>query len=352
MPESNAAHDLLNRTLETGWKVIEKLEKEEGGTGSFFSVCYKVEKESEICFLKAYDFAKFLHVSTVSGESKQVVDIVADMVNSFIFERDLSNYCKNNHVTKVAFVKDSGQEMISGHSTTIVPYLIFDMANGDVRKFLTYNKEVDVVWKLHSLHSIAVGLKQLHAINVSHQDLKPSNVLLFDEESKIGDLGRSATQEISSPFEDFSFSGDYGYAPPEILYRAFDTNWQKRVFATDCYLLGSLIVFYFSGLTMTALIRQNIPDEFSWDLWRGSFEEVKDYLLDSYNLALNEFSENISNTHLKSEIKEIVKQLCFPIPEERGHPKTILQTGNSYNLERYVTKLDMLQKKSKFIYTK
>ena len=50
--------------------------------------------------------------------------------------RDLSKQCRNHHVTKVAFVTDSGEESISGFEIPIVPYWIFDLADGDVRKKL------------------------------------------------------------------------------------------------------------------------------------------------------------------------------------------------------------------------
>ncbi len=41
MDQINAAHDLEGRTLKTGWKVTEKINKKPGASGAFFSVCYK-----------------------------------------------------------------------------------------------------------------------------------------------------------------------------------------------------------------------------------------------------------------------------------------------------------------------
>jgi len=137
------------------------------------------------------------------------------------------------------------------------------MADGDIRKRMHFVDELDVVWSLKSLHSIAVGLKQLHGIEVSHQDLKPSNILVFREESKIGDMGRSVSRRLPSPYDNLQFSGDKNYAPPEILYGFQEPDWFKRTYSTDCYLLGSLIVFYFTGISMTALLRLKIPDNLS-----------------------------------------------------------------------------------------
>ena len=114
------------------------------------------------------------------------------------------------------------------------------MADGDVRRVLNNSQTVDLAWKLHSLHDIAVAIQQLHNIQVSHQDLKPSNILLFKEESKVGDLGRSTCAAIDSQYNLMPYSGDLSYAPFEILYNQPLSDSQEQFFATDCYLLGSL----------------------------------------------------------------------------------------------------------------
>jgi len=344
MDEVNAADNLAGLTLDTGWFVLEKIEKPPGATGSFFSVCYKVSKDKEICFLKAFNFAKFFQLS--KGTKKGVVDIISEMLDAYKFERDLSLMCRDKHVTKVVIVKDSGEQNVPGYPITVVPYLIFDLADGDIRSKISFSEKLDSAWKLESLHSVATGLRQLHAIDVSHQDLKPSNVLLFHEESKIGDLGRSTCPTFNPPHKDEPFAGDYNYAPPEILYGAYESDWRKRSFASDCYLFGSLIVFYFSGATMTALLRKYIADDLSWERYRGSFDDVKVYLVDSFSKALDEFCNCLTEEILKQELRSMVEYLCYPIPEKRGHPKGLGSEANQYNMERVISRLDYLHKKA------
>ena len=232
----SAANNLLGRTLTRGWKVIEKITKADNATGSFFSICYKVEKDNKTCFLKAFNFTPFLQVSMQSGENRSMTDVMGDMIDAYKYERSLSEHCKTGHVTKVAFVIDYGEEIVPNFTINLVPYLIFELADGDVRRNLNYSKKLDFAWKLKSLHDIAVGLKQLHNVNISHQDLKPSNILLFDKESKIGDLGRSMCKDIESKYNDQIYSGDWNYAPPELIYQYYERDWEKRVYATDCYL--------------------------------------------------------------------------------------------------------------------
>lgn len=346
--DNNAAHNLLNRTLKSGWLVKEKPERDPNQSGSNFSVGYIVEKDGETCFMKAFDFAGFLAVAVPKNGDGEIdaIDVMNDMTNAYIYERDLSKHCKDKHVTKVSFVKESGQENIQGFSIPIVPYLIFDLAEGDVRKTLHFSSELDYAWRFKSLHDIAVGLKQLHTIEVSHQDLKPSNVLVFNTESKLGDLGRSICKDLDGPYNKRVFTGDFTYAPPEIWYRYYEKEWHKRVFATDCYMLGSLVAFYFTGISMSALLTKHIPDNFSWNRWKGSLEEVVPYLENGFSNALIEFEENINREDLKSELKQLVEYLCNPFPEKRGHPKNIALMGSNYSMERFVTILDVLKRKA------
>ncbi len=346
--ENNAAHSLLDKTLNNDWKVIRKIEREPNQSGSNFSVGYIVKKDEEECFLKAFDFAGFLSIASpaANGGEINVVDVMNDMTTAFIYERDLSQHCKKKRVTKVSVVKESGQVFIDGNAIPVVPYLIFDLAEGDIRTQLNFSSDLDYAWKLKSLHDVAVGLRQLHNIEVSHQDLKPSNVLVFNSDSKIGDLGRSMCRDIDGPYNKQIYTGDWTYAPPEMMYRYYEKDWNKRVFATDCYLLGSLVTFYFTGISMTALLRKFLPNEFSWEQWRGSFEDLVPYLENAFTSALDEFEKNINREDLKSELKALVQYLCQPFPDKRGHSKNIGSNINQYNLERFISTLDLLKRKS------
>jgi serine/threonine protein kinase len=348
MSDGNAADNLEGLTLDSGWVVGPRVQKAQGATGGFFSVCYHATKDGEKCFLKAFNFAQFLSLARQHGNDRQIVDVIGDMIGAYQYERDLSALCKNSRVTKVAFVRDAGEQIVSGYPITLVPYLIFDIADGgDARSQLSFASKLESAWKLRSLHSVAVGLKQLHGIDVSHQDLKPSNVLLFKDESKIGDLGRSTCLTLASPLKDASFAGDVTYAPPEILYGVREPDWRKRSFACDTYLFGSLIVFYFSGLTMTALIRKNLPDAVSWERHRGSYDDVQPYVLNAFSWALDEFEKCVQGDFLSGELRTLVTHLCHPIPAKRAYGPSSL-AGTSNDMERVVSRLNYLADKVKY----
>ena len=218
-----------------------------------------------------------------------------------------------------------------------------------MRTWLSFNSKLEAAWKLRSLHSVAVGLKQLHAIDVSHQDLKPSNVLLFSGESKIGDLGRSTSHTLKSPLKHIPFPGDYTYAPPEILYGEYDPDWRRRAFSCDTYLFGSLIVFYFSGLTMTGLLRTQLEGSVSWESHRGSYGEVLPYVLDAFSRALDEFTHAVPDGFLRSQLRRLVMCLCHPEPSQRIYgPRGIAATA--VDLERVVSILDVLASKARIVF--
>lgn len=344
--EDNAAFALEGRILKDKWHVIKRIAPKPGSTGGFFSVPYLVTDGENEAFLKAINFKGLFN-----GQRVNVVTLIQHQMNAFQFEKDLLFRCKNNRLTKVSTILDEGEEWLDGFTIGQVPYLIFDLADGDIRSQLNFNNNIELAWKLRSLHNVAVGLKQLHQVEIGHQDLKPSNVLLYDQGivSKIGDLGRSLCSEIQAPHDtDGTFTGDWTYAPPEFLYGYIEPDWNKRTRATDLYLFGSLIVFYFTGTNMTALIGQHVDRQFLWMNWGGSFDEVKDYLKDGFYKALKDFRSSIPDNQLAEELSKLIEYCCFPYPERRGHPIAIAQGGNQYDFQRFISRLDYLSKKAEY----
>lgn len=59
------------------------------------------------------------------------------------------------------------------NSFTKVDYLIFELADGDVRSHLDAMPAFDAAFLLRTLHHVATGLQQLHRAQIAHQDLNP-----------------------------------------------------------------------------------------------------------------------------------------------------------------------------------
>src|SRR5262249_48614985 len=140
----------------------------------------------------------------------------------------------------------------------------------------------------------SVGLRQLHSQEIAHQDLKPANVLVFAEtSSKLGDLGRASRRGAEAIHDESGFPGDRRYAPPEFQYGFIDPDWRQRRFGGDLYQLGSLAVFFFSGVHMLHLVISHLHDEHRPRVWNGSFQQAVPYLQKATALALDDFRRSI-----------------------------------------------------------
>lgn len=363
MIEIFAANNLLDKTI-NGWKVIEKLPKPsltKGETGGNFSIGYIVEKENQQCFMKVLDFERiFMNNPTLS--TSQAMQIASEEFN---YEKALSEYCRNKHVSKVVYYIDSGEITVPGFAIGTVSYIIYEKAQGDIRKTLDFSKKIELSAKLkslsirlESLHDVAVGINQLHNSSVSHQDIKPSNIMVFEEESKLGDLGRSIcmSPEVKYPFAIEGFTGDNNYAPPEVFFHYHLPDVKQRLYQMDNYMLGSLVFFYITGVSLNARLNEHLPISIIEMLKQGMhFEEALAYLQNAFNEVLNEFKEEeILIDEIKEGIVQIVGYLCNPDPNRRGHPKSALSAdvSSKYNLERTIQELDLMQKKAEIAINK
>ena len=334
-----AAYDLVGKTLGDKWKVTKQLTK--SGTGGNFSVCYLAEYNGKEYFLKALDF------SSISAVGTNFIDEMSARMNEFRYERDLSNYCKEQCVNKVVVIAGSGEENFSNYIIGNVAYLVFEKADCDVRKFMDISNTTDIAWCFKSLKDIAIGLRDLHNIGVSHQDLKPSNILVFENESKISDLGRSMCEKLKGPYNDWIYSGDQTYAPLEVFYRYIWTNdWHLQNYITDCFLLGNLITFYLTGSTVTALMGNFLPHDLLPGIYKGSFKAIETNLIEAYQKVLDCIETSLPDFVDKIRVKRMIESVCYPIPERRGHPKVVNSRESNYNLQRYITELDYLKRKT------
>ena len=203
---------LVGYTFQTGWKVIRIHTSSGSQTGGVYSMCFDVEKDNRVCFMKALDFKQYMTRNV--NDNGDPMSCLKMMIDQFQYERNLSEICKGGKVRKVVYVLDSGQEYVETFNM-MVPYLVFEMADDDIHHMLDVSERLEFSWKMKSLHDVAVGMYNLHKVGITHQDIKPSNILQFKDETKIGDLGCSSCEALVSPFEDRLFTGDHNYSPPE-----------------------------------------------------------------------------------------------------------------------------------------
>ena len=126
-----------------------------------------------------------------------------------------------------------------------------------------------------------------------------------------------------------------------------------RRLSCDVYHLGSMIVFFFTGMGMTTLLFKHLDPSFQPSAnpftgeWTGTFEGVLPYVREAFERAIEEFGGHIADPKLRDKLVTMVRQLCEPDSRLRGHPLTRRPGGgNSFSLERYITDLDLMARRA------
>ena len=132
-------------------------------------------------------------------------------------------------------------------------------------------------------------------MEIAHQDLKPSNVLVYGPAagSKICDLGRAWDQNHAGPHDHFAIAGDTGYAPIDVLYGETPVDGRARRFGCDLYHLGSLIVFLFARVHINALIEDYLDPDHRAFRWGGTYSEVLPFVQAAFDHSLVRFSAEV-----------------------------------------------------------
>lgn len=312
-------------------------------TGGNFSEGYIVEDgHGRRAFLKALDYSRALRAPDPAVALQALTE-------AFNFERAVLQRCGARHLDKVVTALADGTVRLNAGAPDggVVQYLIFELADGDVRSQADVSMRFDLAFILRALHHVATGVYQLHGEGIAHQDLKPSNVLVFKTtgESKIGDLGRAAYRGHSPPHESQGVAGDPSYAPPELLYGFIDPDWFRRRLGCDAYLLGSMAVFFFLGQGLTRLIAAELDPSFGWQTWTGRYEDVLPYVRDAFGRVIEQFRSNIP-LPIREDLVQIVRELCDPDPRLRGHPRNRNQPALQYSVQRYIARFDLLARRA------
>jgi serine/threonine protein kinase len=330
----NPAAELLGHTI-NGWFVKEKLNMSNSSGGNFSCGYIITNATYESAFMKALDYSRAFN----NPPSRQV-DVLSSMINAYRFERDLLVECSTKRVRNVIRLLDSGEYQQDASWPYAVAYLIMEKADRSARDILTLNASLDTIWALKSLHGIAVAIESLHKVNIAHQDIKPSNILFFENEntSKIGDVGRASSLSTVSDHDSLDTAGDKLYSPFEQLYGYTDSDWKKRRYNCDIFMFGNLIMTYFNGTSITTSTLQVLSANHRPQNWKDDYFAILPYLENSFNTVVGSFV-SLPDQKLRNELVGMVSELCHPNPLLRGDRKGGLPT---YSLTRYISKLDHL----------
>jgi eukaryotic-like serine/threonine-protein kinase len=324
---------LIGAVLDGGWSIKERRSRLPDASGGYRSLCYVATHSSQgTAFVKLIDPAIDLTAD----------DPLADLrlrLDTFGYEQAIAKRC--GAMSRVVQVIGQGKLAVPGSPAPFF-YIIFEQADCDLREQVELSKRFDRAFRLRVLHHAAVGLSQLHAAQIAHQDVKPSNVLVFPgDEAKLGDLGHAHDRAARRPGADSVLAADPTYAPPEQLYGFRLDEWGSRRLSADLYLLGSIATFLFTGVGTTPLLGGHLRPQHHWHVWTGSFEDALPYVREAWDAVMEDLRAAIDSTE-SDELVRLARYLTEPDPLRRGFPENQEGRGMQYGLERFVSRLDVL----------
>lgn len=325
------------------WIVKEKRKKTLPDNSGFWSTCYTaVNEDGELGFLKAYNY-----YYAFKGQSSSA-DVLKFMTENFTYERDLLKFCVDHKMKQIVTAIDSG-EYTEPTEIIPVPYLVFEIAHGNLNVIRAL-KNPDLAWKLKSFHGALVGLSQLHKAQIVHQDIKPSNILIFGKDiSKLSDLGSATQLNNESNWNQDNHQADLRYAPIELLYGHFSPDWDTRRLGADLFMMGGLLTYMATDSNFLALMHNKIPENQKYHNFGGKYKQALPFAMKAYHETLEEISSSIPEV-IREELLSIIAELSHPDPEKRGNPQNLsIVKHKPFSLERYISIMDILSKKIAWI---
>jgi hypothetical protein len=100
-------------------------------------------------------------------------------------------------------------------------------------------------------------------------------------------------------------------------------------------MLGSLLVYLFTGTTLQSLVFKCIPENFQPGKWTGSFDvDLLPVLINAHAQVLNEHLLPQLTQEIEDDVMEIARNLCHPDPRLRGDLKARRQVGHPIGMDR------------------
>lgn len=332
------ADKLLGLTLLGEWEVVERVTRNAIRSGEPRSSCYRaVNAEGAQAFVKAFDFWH----EDVDGDPLSL----ERMVREFNHERKIHEICREKKLSRVTKILDAAKVVVEGFA---VHYLVCEYAPKSFADALPPGDESVPAWeRLAALHKVAAGLAQLHGLEVAHQDIKPTNAVRYDcGNVKVTDLGSSSCRDIPAPHDDFSFCGQPGYAPYELLYDHVGP-WVQRRFGCDMFLLGNLAYTSFTGYSLTTLLTGSLPESLRHNSDTSDYQLALPYLVEKHHEWGPLFLESAGTVPISilEQLTSLILSMCHPDPAERGVSLNGRNPKMQYNIARCVSAFDLMSRK-------
>ncbi|MCF4122194.1 hypothetical protein L1785_14535 [Antribacter sp. KLBMP9083] len=338
---------IVGLQLNDGWRIDSEVVMTAAQTGGNFSLSYKgSDAQGRQGFIKVLNYEYALSTPDPPATMQA-------MTEAYTFERQLVERCSAGRLSKIVRAYSHGSVYTAAWGFVPVSYIVFELAESDVRKALDLSQSLDLVVKLRLAHNAATGAAQLHGIGVAHQDIKPSNLLVFGSnspnanDSKLADLGRASDRNVAAWHDSLTIAGDPAYAPPEQLYREAHDSFEKRRLACDIYQVGNLASFILTGVSFNARLHALLHPVHNWHNWQGDYDEVLPYVQAAHATAVQQIEAEIGGP-LAGRIASLISNLTDPDIENRGHPES-RRRGEPYAMNRIVSEFDLLSRRAELL---
>lgn len=145
-------------------------------------------------------------------------------------------------------------------------YFVMEKADYDLTKYLDEN-DISDQQRLLLCSDILNGIKQLHANNIYHRDIKPDNILFVNKTWKIADLGLIENRNSEFQIKEIGEKiGPIGWLSPEATNKYLNEgDGKQNKFGFDCIIdensdvfqLGKLFWYIFQGNIPLGQIERN-----------------------------------------------------------------------------------------------
>lgn len=209
--------------------------------------------------------------------------------------------CKKHKMNNIVKIETRGHIVCKNN---YFPFYIMDYASNDLKNFLE-NNDIDNNERINLCLQVAQGIKELREIGFYHRDIKPDNILIFENKWKIGDLGLVTFRD--KDYDDKNeFIGPRGWISPEAMnkYLCNDKNIDnfdcKIDHQSDIFQLGKLFWYILQGNAPIGCVEKK--DYYGPDI-EEIFSLLKSMLSHSKELRpklvddVIEYLENIKNTY-------------------------------------------------------
>lgn len=175
-----------------------------------------------------------------------------------IYLREVETLRQREHPNIVPLLASYTLKSTESEAAVTTLHFIFPLAEKDLEEWM--NCAQPPAWLqglpkperqayLHRfIYALVSGLSFLHRVKdgtiTAHHDLKPQNILVFGQELKIADFGRSHLRPLAkgSETEGSLGLGTYNYHPPEYWKENGDRAEEKHGRAFDVWSMGCIII--------------------------------------------------------------------------------------------------------------